>query len=115
MERLPHVERRLFGVANHELAAAQDQMLILGCKTAREKLASFLLMLLKRAPLDSSPDNTITIPMTRALIADYLGLTTETVSRTFTRLKQERLIGETPEKIVRPLEFEALTEIAEGF
>jgi CRP/FNR family transcriptional regulator len=92
----PAMEARLLEVASNELVAAQEQMLLLGRKTARERLASFLIGRLEvpahcSAPL-TVPPNTVQLPMTRADIADYLGLTIETVSRTLTRLKSEGLI-----------------------
>jgi CRP/FNR family transcriptional regulator len=88
----PKMERRLLGMASNELATAQDQMLLLGRKTAREKLATFLLMLSTRAERRGHPANPIEVPMTRGDIADYLGLTIETVSRTFTELRRSGLI-----------------------
>jgi CRP/FNR family transcriptional regulator len=84
----PNVERRLLEIASTELAAAQDQMLLLGRKTAVERLASFLIRLSDRAVLRARPGNPIALPMTRSEIADYLGLTIETVSRTITHLRR---------------------------
>lgn len=92
LERYPKMERRLLGMASHELAIAQEQMLLLGRKTAREKIASFLLMLANRAVQRGQRDNPVSVPMSRNDIGDYLGLTTETVSRTFTQLRQSRCI-----------------------
>ena len=96
----PALEKRLLGMASNELAAAQDQLLLLGRKSAKEKVASFLLTLQRRRP--SNPDaNMIELPMTRSDIADCLGLTTETVSRTFTKLSEEGLIAlRTPHEVV---------------
>ena len=88
LESFPKMERRLLGMASHELAVAQEQMLLLGRKTAREKIASFLLMLSKRAVQRGQKPNPVSVPMSRNDIGDYLGLTTETVSRTFTYLRQ---------------------------
>jgi CRP/FNR family transcriptional regulator len=88
----PAVEKRLLEVAANELVAAQEQMLLLGRKTARERLASFLLLQSRQgAPCGHFRDR-FSLPMTRNDIADYLGLTTETVSRTITKLRAERLI-----------------------
>lgn len=87
LERYPRMERRLLGIASHELAVAQEQMLLLGRKTAKEKVASFLLMLSQRALRRGQKANPVSVPMSRNDIGDYLGLTTETVSRTFTQLK----------------------------
>lgn len=88
----PNVERRLLQIASTELAAAQDQMLLLGRKTAMERLASFLLRLSDRAVAIGRPGNPIPLPMTRSEIADYLGLTIETVSRSMTKLRKSGAI-----------------------
>ncbi|SME93859.1 CRP/FNR family transcriptional regulator, anaerobic regulatory protein [Tistlia consotensis] len=114
LERYPRMERRLLGMASHELAAAQEQMLLLGRKTAREKIASFLLLLGQRAAQRGQTANPVSVPMSRNDIGDYLGLTTETVSRTFTQLRQGKLIALLPAGRVDLLDVEALREIAEG-
>ena len=114
LERYPKMERRLLGMASHELAAAQEQMLLLGRKTAREKIASFLLTLSRRARKRGQRDNPVAVPMSRTDIGDFLGLTTETVSRTFTQLKTAKLIVLLPNGKVELADLEALQEIAEG-
>jgi CRP/FNR family transcriptional regulator len=93
LEEFPKVEKRLLGMASNELAAAQDQMLLLGRKTAREKIASFLLLLARRAVDADGPDDVLELPMSRTDIADYLGLTIETVSRTLTGFKKVGIIS----------------------
>lgn len=90
--RHPALERRLLAIVSHELSAAQEQMLLLGRKTATERVAAFLLNLSKRSARVGWPENPVHLPMTRADIADYLGLTLETVSRTITALKKDGLI-----------------------
>lgn len=85
----PALARRLMGRVSDELRAAQDHLLLLGRKSAGERVASFLLALAGRSEDDESLD----IPMTRSDIADYLGLTTETVSRTFSQLKAQGIIS----------------------
>ena len=118
LERLldlyPKMERRLLSMASHELAVAQEQMLLLGRKTAREKIASFLLMLSRRAVQRGQNGNPVSVPMSRNDIADYLGLTTETVSRTFTQLKRKGVINLLPGGKVELAERPRLEEIAEG-
>lgn len=114
LKDFPKVERRLLGIANDELALAQDQMLILGRKTAKEKIASFLLMLSNRAKKSGTQSNPIALPITRTDMADYLGLTTETVSRTITQLKTSGLITLMQGNEVRLDNREALAEMAEG-
>ena len=114
-DRFPKLERQLLGIATDELTAAQDQMLLLGRKTASEKLSSFLLALAYRSDVTGDASDPVHVPMTRVDVADYLGLTVETVSRTFGRLKNAGLI-EVPDAyrvvLVRRAELE---EIAEGF
>jgi CRP/FNR family transcriptional regulator len=94
LDDFPAMERRLLDVASNELVAAQEQMLLLGRKTARERVASFLLARESCAAGCRTPaaNGHVTLPMARTDIADYLGLTVETVSRTMTRLRTERLI-----------------------
>ena len=114
LKRFPKMEQRLFAMASHELAVAQEQMLLLGRKTAREKIASFLLMLSGRAVRRGQADNPVSVPMTRADIGDYLGLTIETVSRTFTQLRKSGMITLLPEGKVRLEDRGRLEEMAEG-
>lgn len=115
MEKTPRIGNRLLEMTLDELDAARQWMLILGRKTAREKIASFLLMLAKRAKQRGLADNPVSVPMSRTDIGDYLGLTTETVSRTFTQLKQEGIIQLLPNHQVDLADKEALEEIAGGF
>lgn len=87
------IERELYRLATHELAAAQQQMVLLGRKTAAERLASFFVQLARRAErVGAAPAQFVALPMSRSDIADYLGLTKETVSRVLAKLKNERLI-----------------------
>ncbi len=92
LDDFPLMEKRLLEVAANELVAAQEQMLLLGRKTARERLASFLLLQSRQGLTCGHARRRFTLPMTRNDIADYLGLTIETVSRTLTRLRNEGLI-----------------------
>lgn len=93
VEETPHIAQRLMELALDELDAARDWMLLLGRKSAREKIATFVEMLARRSKHDESGDEfTVDLPMTRDQIADYLGLTFETVSRQFNALKSEKLI-----------------------
>jgi CRP/FNR family nitrogen fixation transcriptional regulator len=72
------------------LEQAQGHMVLLGCKNAREKVATFLLGIAARAP---SVGNHVELPMLRCDIADHLGLTIETVSRTLAELARDGFIG----------------------
>ncbi len=88
----PELEHRLLDMASDELARTQDQILLLGRKTARERVVSFLLLLSDQAERIDQPGNPVDLPMSRSDIADYLGLTIETVSRTMTGLAKDGLI-----------------------
>ena len=102
------------GMASNELVAAQEQMLLLGRKTAKEKIASFLMMLSERQVARGQKPDPVGIPMSRTDIGDYLGLTTETVSRTFTQFKTSHLISLQPGNKVQLSNQEKLESIAEG-
>ena len=84
------VRAELFSTLRHDLWAAQNHLVILGRQSANERVASFLVQLMERGKL--ADKRSIEIPMTRQDIADYLGLTIETVCRTLTKLKQCGLI-----------------------
>jgi len=114
LEEYPHMEKRLLGLASNELVQAQDQMVLLGRKTAKEKLCSFLLSLSSRARERGEDGHIIMLPMSRADIGDYLGLTTETVSRTFTSLKSSNVIRLKEGGQVELPDLDHLEELAEG-
>lgn len=114
LHEIPKLERKLFSRAVKDLVAAQEQMLLLGRKTAKEKVATFLMKLSRRAEMQGLPPSPVAVPMSRADIADYLGLTIETVSRTFTQLKREGVIGLPASGHVVLIDVAALTDLAEG-
>lgn len=93
LARIPPLEHRLLTVATTELEAAQDQILLLGRKTAMERISTFLLMQIERAKTRGAVANPLILPMTRAEVGDYLGLTIETVSRCFTKLRKSNIIS----------------------
>jgi CRP/FNR family transcriptional regulator, anaerobic regulatory protein len=93
---IPHLQTRLLEMALDELDAARDWMLLLGRKTAREKISSLLILIVKRS---MHPDATelgtpsrIELPISREAIGNFLGLTIETVSRQFTSLRRDGII-----------------------
>lgn len=92
--QFPQLEHRLFQIANDELVLAQDQMLLLGRKSAGEKIASFLVRLAERQESRGGEPDHLALTMTRGDIADYLGLTIETVSRTMSQFKKQGLISQ---------------------
>ncbi len=91
----PSLENRLHRQALSELDEARDWMLTLGRKTAAEKVASFLFYVASHVdPEHSNQKGAIEfeLPLTRAEIGDFLGLTIETVSRQFTKLRKDNVI-----------------------
>ena len=109
----PHLLKRLHEFAGHELSLAQDQMLLLGRRSAEEKVAAFLLNLQKRYGRLSAVSVTVPLWMNRQDIADYLGLTIETVSRTLTRFAREKILVIVPGG-VRLIDAERLDSLAAG-
>jgi CRP/FNR family transcriptional regulator, anaerobic regulatory protein len=88
----PHFLLRINAFAARELMLAQEQMLLLGRRTAEEKVAAFLVGWRARLAHIGDERETISLPMSRQDIADYLGLTIETVSRTLTRFEREKML-----------------------
>ena len=109
----PHLLRRLHEFAGHELSLAQEQMLLLGRRSADEKVAAFLLNLQKRYGRLSAVSVTVPLLMNRQDIADYLGLTIETVSRTLTKFAREKILVIVPDGI-RLIDAERLDSLAGG-
>ncbi|MDP7185175.1 MAG: Crp/Fnr family transcriptional regulator [Paracoccaceae bacterium] len=96
MTQTPHVAQRLLEMTLDELDAAREWMLVLGRKTAREKIASLLMIIARRdASLhlkEASGAMVFDLPLTREAMADYLGLTLETVSRQISALRKDGVI-----------------------
>jgi CRP/FNR family transcriptional regulator len=96
MGETPHVAQRLLEMTLDELDAAREWMLLLGRKTAREKIASLLAIIARRdATLKLKTARGamhFELPLTREEMADYLGLTLETVSRQMSALKKDSVI-----------------------
>ncbi|WP_442880796.1 helix-turn-helix domain-containing protein [Bosea sp. (in: a-proteobacteria)] len=107
----PHLLRRLHDYATHELTLAQEQMLLLGRRNAEERLVCFLLTMRERWAKLGRASATIALPMSRQDIADFLGLTIETVSRTFSKLARNRKILIVPDG-VRLLDIEGMANLA---
>ncbi len=102
------LSQQLFSYAMHGLAQAQDHALLLGRKSAIEKVTTFLIGWAKRSPNETE----VTLAMTRQDIADYLGLTIETVSRTLTYLERAALITFVTPRQVRLRDMNALQELS---
>lgn len=107
--------RCFFTLVCGELSAVQDHMLLLGRKTALERLASFLLHLADRDPTPVQGEATkVSLPMCRVDIGDYLGLTIETVSRLLSQLRRRKIIALPRSNRVLFLDREMLEAIAAG-
>jgi CRP/FNR family nitrogen fixation transcriptional regulator len=83
------VARKLWSMTAGELGHAEDHMLLLGRKTSLERVAAFLIEMDKRL----AAADVMALPMSRRDIADYLGLTLETVSRALSRLHELGILG----------------------
>ena len=114
LDEFPKVEKRLLAIASNELAAAQEQMMLLGRKTAHERIASFLMMLSRREERFGRDGDVLRLAMTRTDIADFLGLTTETTSRVFTSLKKRGTIELESSGKVRLCDRDTIEELATG-
>ncbi|SFB00797.1 CRP/FNR family transcriptional regulator, anaerobic regulatory protein [Poseidonocella pacifica] len=96
MTETPHIAQRLLEMTLDELDAAREWMVVLGRKTAREKIASLLSIIARRYAVledrQSARSASFDLPLTREAMADYLGLTLETVSRQMSALKRDGTI-----------------------
>jgi len=93
LDEVPGVRRAFIAAMADELTEAQDRMLLLAHRSASERLACFLLTLARRqAGPAGEPVDTLFIPMRGSDIADYLGLTAETVSRTLAVFRRKTII-----------------------
>jgi CRP/FNR family transcriptional regulator len=88
----PELQRSLHGQALKELDAAREWMLTLGRRTAEEKVASLLHLIATHAEPQTATSTAFDLPLSRAEIADFLGLTIETVSRQMTKLRKSGVI-----------------------
>ncbi len=116
MAATPHIAQRLLEMTLDELDAAREWMLLLGRKTAREKIASLIAIIARReAGLQVRQRKgmlSVDLPLTREEMADYLGLTLETVSRQMSALKKDGVITLEGNRLVRIPDLDRLLEEA---
>ena len=92
LEECPTLKSRLLTMADAVIRMQREHLLILGRKNPSEKLASFFLILAQRQGFVGQKRMLVDLPMTQHDIADYLGLTPETVSRTTSKFRELGLI-----------------------
>lgn len=100
------LSHELFKLALKSLNRAHDHLLTVGRNDAGGRVAAFLLEMADRQ--SSRDEDGINLPMSRSDIADYLGLTIETVSRVLTKLKEARIIRLASARQVEVLDWDAL-------
>lgn len=97
MRRNPRIPARLLEMTLDELDAAREWLLLLGRKSAREKIASFFAIIARREAAlrrhAAAGPTQFDLPLTREAMADYLGLTNETVSRQVSALRRDGVIA----------------------
>jgi CRP/FNR family transcriptional regulator, anaerobic regulatory protein len=112
-QKKPDLLAKLHQAAANELTLAYEQMVLLGRLRAEERIAAFLLRWRLRMARLSGASAALHLPMGRQDIADYLGLTIETVSRTFARWMRERVLLDIPDG-VRIVDLEALEALSQS-
>lgn len=119
MAEHPELETKLFQNTLDELDAARDWMILLGRKTAAEKVASFIALIVRRSfvqdcdQMQASPVMTVFLPLARADIADYLGLTIETVSRQIGKLSSDHILEVGANRSITVLDPGRLADLAQ--
>ena len=117
----PALEHRLFEETLAQLDQARDWLLAIGREMARERVAALVHLIASRMNTSASGDNAVSgeqtfdLPLSRAEMADFLGLTIETVSRQITRLRQAGLISLTNNRHVTVHDMQRLLEAAGGW
>jgi CRP/FNR family transcriptional regulator len=112
LEAHPKILRKLLETSSREIDAAYEQILFLGRGTAEEKFVEFIIRWRTRVGRKGALSNLVPLPMSRRDIADYLGLTIETVSRLLAKFERENVVRVIPEGLQltgpteRPLLFE---------
>jgi len=107
---VPHLSQRVMEMALDELNAAREWMVLLGRKTAREKIATFLHLIIRRSAVPGHSAGTHVLPLIREEIANFLGLTLETVSRQLQAMKRDGIISFSDRKHFTILDADALRD-----
>ena len=110
----PEIGMQLYRALSDQLLAARDLLVTVGQRNATERLAALLLALSRRNERNGVNNSHIALSMTRADIADFLSLTVETVSRTFTKLRQSGIIELVHSSLVVIKDRHALEQLVAG-
>lgn len=110
----PEFGLKLYDAVSLELAAAHDLLLATGRRSATERVTTFLLAMSRRNERCDRDPLVLDLPMTRSDIGDFLGLTIETVSRTFTKLRRQKVIDLAQITRVHLRDLDQLEQLAEG-
>ena len=111
LEKNMNLAKELLHRTSHELTLAQDRIGVLGKMNANERVAKFIINISDQRTRIGWQNNPISLPMTRQDIADYLGLTLETVSREITKFKTSNLIKVMSSKQIYIVDKEKLTSL----
>lgn len=110
---LPQLQKHILRLSSRELVRDQQHLAMIGKREAQARVAAFLLSLAERYARLQLPADRLELPMSRADIANYLGLVIETVSRVLTRMAELGVI-EVRRRVIRILDAAQLLEIAEA-
>lgn len=111
--KIPGLQHQLYRLMSRELSTENESLLLLGKKSAEEKIATFLINLSSRLHQLGYSATEFRLPMSRQEIGNYLGLTVETVSRIFSRLQKDKLIS-IDRKLIKIVDFDALHNMCSG-
>jgi CRP/FNR family transcriptional regulator len=114
MEQNPQLGRQIYEALARELQTTRDMLFTVSQRTATERVAAFLVAIARRTRRTGGDPAEFVLPMSRSDIADFLGLTIETVSRTFTKLRTSGVIELPHSVLVTVLDEAALDDLAEG-
>lgn len=114
LEASPELRPFLFRRLCEEMESVQEKLVLMISRSADERLAAFLVERMDRDGRSAVPGMVIVLPMNRQDVADYLGLSPETVSRSMTRLVMRGLIAPAGRQTVRILKPRALARTAGG-
>lgn len=112
--RIEGLQRQLIGLLSDEICKDQNMLLLMARSNAEQKLASFFMNLSTRLQQRGQSPNEFELSMTRCQIANYLGITDETVSRIITKFRQQRLI-QADKKSIKILNAKRLQSVADSY